>query len=293
MRARAGALVLAALVASCGGPAGPTPPPGGGGNGGQQPTPNTPPQVKSVTVAQSRVEVGTPVTVTAVVEDAETPVANLTYTWTSTTGSFTGTGAEVTWTAGQDAKTPEDYVLTLTVTERFTTGSINRENTATGTVTVHVNNSPKELADLSLRFLNAFADSKVSPETCVAEFTESCSGKKDELQDVIDNRHDFEITASSLRHTGLQIDPARSFATVHTACSFTSRVITATPQSGGCLNVPGSCRLGAVQQSSGDCWTTNVYEKGRWWICQSHFTPDDVLSAFERAFFGISGSGSQ
>lgn len=276
------------MLGACGGPGtGPTPPPGGGGNGGQQPTPNTPPQVKSVTVAQSRVEVGTPVTVTAVVEDAETPVANLTYAWTASTGTFSGTGPEVTWTAAQDAKTPEDYTLTLTVTERATSGSITVENTATGTATVHVNNSPKELVDLSLRFLNAFADSKVSPETCVAEFTDSCNGKKAELQDVIDNRHDFEILASSLRHTSLQIDSSRTNATVHTQCAFTSRVITTTPQSGGCLLDPASCRFGTIQQANGDCSTTHVYEKGRWWICQSHFTSNTVLSAFERAFFGI------
>ena len=88
------ACLVAAMLGACGGPGtGPTPPPGGGGNGGQQPTPNTPPQVKSVTVAQSRVEVGTPVTVTAVVEDAETPVANLTYAWTASTGRFCGTGS--------------------------------------------------------------------------------------------------------------------------------------------------------------------------------------------------------
>jgi hypothetical protein len=279
--------VLAAVVASCGGPGtGPTPPPGGG-NGGQQPPPvNTPPQVRSVTAAATRVEVGAPVTVTAVVEDLETPVANLTYTWTASSGTFSGSGPVVTWTPALDAKTPEDYTLTLTVGERVTSGSITLESTATGTVTVRVNNSPKELAELSLRFLTAFADSKVSPEACVAEFTDSCSGKKDELEDVIDNRHDFEILSSSLRHTALQIDPARSFATVHTACQFTSRVIAANPQSGGCQIDPASCRLGAIQQTDGDCWTTNVYEKGRWWICQSHFTPKDAFTGFARAFFG-------
>src|SRR5262252_4932253 len=152
------------IVASCGGgKTEPSPTPGGGnGGGGQQPPPavNTPPQIKSFTVSDPRVEVGTPVTVTAFVADAETPLQNLTYTWTADNGTFSGSGPVVTWTAGQDAKTPGDFTLTLTVTEQLPPGSNPAQNTATRSVKVHVNNSPKELADLSLRFLTNFGDSR-------------------------------------------------------------------------------------------------------------------------------------
>jgi len=283
------ALTAAAVLGSCGGPGTQPSPPSGGGNGGQQPQPNTPPQIKSIAVSDPRIEVGTPVTVTAVVEDAETPVANLTYAWTSSApGTFAGSGATVTWTAGTEAKTPGDFTLTLTVTERYTSGGTALENKAATDLPVHVNNSPKELADMSLRFLTNFADSKVSPDTCVAEFTDSCRGKTDELKDIRDNRHDFLIQASSLQHTGLSIAPSRTSATVHTACKFTSLVITTSPQSEGCLNDPASCKFNSTQQAEGDCFTTNVYEKGRWWICESHYTPKGKLTGFERAFFGIS-----
>jgi len=284
------AFTAAVVLASCGGGSTqPTPNPGGGGNGGQQPTPNTPPQIKSIAVSDTRIEVGTPVTVTAVVEDAETPVSNLTYAWTSTApGAFSGNGATVTWTAGPDAKTPADYTLTLTVTERYASGSSTLENKAATDLPVHVNNSPKELADMSLRFLGSFANSSVSPDTCVAEFSDTCRGKADELKDIRDNRHDFLIQSSSLQHTGLSIAPSRVSATVHTACKFTSLVITTSPQSEGCLNDPASCKFNSVQQADGDCFTTNVYEKGRWWICESHYNPKGRLTSFERAFFGIS-----
>ena len=68
---------------------------------GTQPTPagtatppppavNTPPQIKSITLSETRVEVGMPVTLTAIVEDAETPVANLTYGWTAPNGDVLG-----------------------------------------------------------------------------------------------------------------------------------------------------------------------------------------------------------
>ena len=121
----------------------------------------------------------------------------------------------------------------------------------------------------------------------MSEFSDACSGKKGELQDIIDNRHDFLILSSSLRHTSLSINPARTAATVHTACSFTSRVVAATPRSGGCLAVPASCKLGSIQTVDGDCITTNVYERGRWWLCTSSFASKTALTAFERAFFGI------
>jgi hypothetical protein len=228
--------------------------------------------------------VGVPVTLTATVEDAETPVANLTYKWTAENGTFAGEGAKVTWTPGADAKTPGDFVVTLTVTERVGTGS--SENTASGTLTVHVNNSPKELAELSLRFLGNFANSKVSPETCVSEFSDTTStcarGKKDELADIDDNRHDYEMIGSNLRHTGLSIGSSKTSATVHTSCSFTVKVISSNPRDEVCQ--AGKCPLGSTGSSSGDCWTTNVYEKGRWFLCESHFTSQSSLASTPGAF---------
>ena len=281
------ALTAAVVFGSCGGPGTQPSPPSGGGNGGQQPQPNTPPQIKSIAVSDPRIEVGTPVTVTAVVEDAETPVANLTYAWTSSApGTFAGSGATVTWTAGADAKTPADYTLTLTVTERYTSGGATLENKAAKDLPVHVNNSPKELADMSLRFLTNFANSKVSPDNCVSEFTDSCSGKKAELEDIEDNRHDYEIIASTLRSTGVSIAPSRTAATVHTFCSFTSKVITTQPRDEICQN--GKCPLGSIQgPNSGDCFTTNVYQNGRWWLCESHFgAPNGAVTSLRRALVG-------
>ena len=277
----------AAIAVSCGGGPSPAPTPGngGGGGGGIINPPNTAPVVKSITAGDTRVEVGSPVTLTAVVEDAETPVANLTYAWSADTGTFSGTGASVSWTPGADAKTPGDFVVTLTVSERYTSGSQQLENKATGTVTVHVNNSPKELAELSLRFLGDFANSKIPPAQCVAEFSTNCSGRAEELADIDDNRHDYEIIASTLRHTSLSIGSSRTTATVHTFCSFTSKVITTQPRDEVCQN--GKCPLGSVGVATGDCWTTNVYEQGRWWLCQSHFTglPTLTKSTFVPTLF--------
>lgn len=293
VRAAAFAASLAIVLASgCGGPGTqPSPPPGNGGGGGVVTPPNTAPVIKSLTASDARAEVGLPLTITATVEDAETPVANLTYAWTADTGTFTGTGASVTWVAGQDAKTPADIVLKLTVTEKFTNGSVPAENTATSTTTVHLNNSPKELADMSVRFLADFANSKISPEQCVSEFSDSCRGKKDELEDIQDIRHDYEHVGSTLRPTSVAVGGSRLSATVHTFCSFTVKVITTQPRDEPCQN--GKCPLGSTGTASGDCWTTNVYERGRWWICESHFTsqPSATRStSFVPTLFRRSGS---
>lgn len=297
------AVAAAAFVVACSSsPASPTPGNGsGGGNGGNGSggggvVTNTPPTVKSITAADTRVEVGTPVTLTAVVEDQETPVANLSYDWSAPNGTFSGTGAQVSWTPGADAVTPGDFVVTLKVTEKYTSGSSQLENTATGTLTAHVNNSPKELAELSLRFLGDFANSKVSPEKCVGEFsttTRTCSdGRKDEMADVDDNRHDYEMIGSTLRHTGLSISGNKLNATVHTFCTFTVKVISSAPRDEYCEGGK-KCPLGSVGTSTGDCWTTNVYEQGRWWLCESHFTAApslNPLSTFVPNLFRRTGS---
>ena len=260
---------------------------GNGGGGGVGEVANTPPVVKAVVASDTRIEVGSPVTLTATVEDAETPVANLQFAWTLPPGSMTaaGNGSSIAWTPGAGFTTPADFTITVTVTETYTSGGQQKQNTASGTVPVHVNNSPKELADLSLRFLGNFADSKVSPDTCVSEFTPSCSGKKEELTDISNNRHDFQILSSSLRHKGIDPTTSKTKATVHTDCAFTSLVITREPWSCSAKD----CPYNAVQNVKGDCYTTNVYEQGRWWLCDSHFNPAPGLapSAFERAFFGI------
>ena len=280
------ALAAAAWIAACGGrtPLVPTPSggTGGAGNGGSGGTPvNTPPVVQAIVAgSDAHAEVGTPITLTATVTDAETPVDQLAYKWSAPNGTFSGSGATVSWTPGADAQTPADITVTLTVTESY--GS-QQTNTATGTVAVHVNNSPKELADLSLRFLSNFADSVVSRDTCVSDFTPNCAGKKDEFSDITNNRHDFLILSSTLRHTGIDPAPLHAKTTVHTFCAFTSRVITKDPWS--CS--PADCPYNAVQSVQGDCFTTNVYEQGRWWLCESHFNGRNALTAFERAFFGI------
>jgi len=108
------------VIAGCGAktPSVPTPSGGGSGSGGNSGgTVNTPPVVQSIVAgSDAHAEVGSPIALTATVTDAETPVDQLTYTWSAPTGTFSGSGASVTWTPGAEAKTPADIIVTLTVT---------------------------------------------------------------------------------------------------------------------------------------------------------------------------------
>src|SRR5688572_29900826 len=71
------AFITVVLAASCSGPTkpGPPPPPVVG--------PATPPVIVSIAVPTSRVEAGIEVTITAVVQDAETPLTGLTFQWSA------------------------------------------------------------------------------------------------------------------------------------------------------------------------------------------------------------------
>jgi hypothetical protein len=177
--------LLAAVVASagsCGGSnIGPTPPPGGnGGNGGGGGNPNPPansqPVIESIAVQGSRprqpanfADLGEVIAVSAKVRDAETPVDQLVYAWTATAGSFSGTGANVTWQAPATAPvaveglTPATVTLTLTITEKFghPGGPLSFEQSVWNTVNVALHDSAKEVGDMSRQFLLDFSDTNI------------------------------------------------------------------------------------------------------------------------------------
>jgi hypothetical protein len=272
------ACLFSVATSQCGGsPAGPSPPPNGA------------PVIRSVAFDALRTEVGTPVVLRAVVEDGETDVEKLTFSWTANGGTFTGTGPSVTWRAPADAQTPADYSVTLTVTETYSALSAGgaletREHRVVSSPAwIRVHNSPRELQDLGLRFLRAFADSRVSPDTCVAEFSESCRGKREELNDVRINREHYWILASTLIPRSVSVPPGYTQAEVDVTCRFTSRIEKCQPE------LP-NCAVGQIFSVSGTCHMPAVYEQGRWWLCESRFFSDAPLTGGALRFFGTPGT---
>lgn len=175
--------LLAAVVGSagsCGGtnPVTPSPPPGGGsggGGGGANPNPpaNTQPVIETITVQGTRprqpanfADLGELIPVSAKVRDAETAVDQLVYAWTATAGTFSGSGANVTWQAPATAPvavqglTPATVTITLTVTEKYGHPGqpLSFEQSVWTTVNVALHDSAKEVGDMSRQFLLDFSD---------------------------------------------------------------------------------------------------------------------------------------
>jgi len=257
--------VLAIGVLSCGSPPnGPSPQPT------PTPTPsNAPPVVEGITASVARTEVDGTVTITATVRDAETPVGQLQYAWLAEAGTFEGQGASVTWRAPRTVATPTNYTITLTVTEAYGAG---RQNVVTATgPTIRVHDSVKELGNLGMAFLADFANSSVSPSTCIRDFSVNCSGREDEKNDIEDNRRRYQILGSTLVLGSARVTSStRGDVTVR--CSFTSRIIHCDPFDPNDPETWG-CVVGNVGTSTGDCVMTGVYEQDRWWLCSSNFHP--------------------
>jgi hypothetical protein len=276
------AVLALSLLTACGGsPSSPgpvTPPPGGGGP--PTPTPNLPPVIESISASTDRVEVGTDVTLTATVKDIETPVDQLKFVWQADAGSIAGEGATVKWRAPTDAATPKDYTVSLRVTETYgtadpTTG-VRPTNVANGTSPViRVHNSPKELSDMGLLFINDFTNSALSSGVCLRNFTDSCPGKASEKSDIDYNREHYTIVGSSIKLTGVRVASSGLSADIDIACTFTSIIIKCDPTVAGCV-------VGAKETVEGDCALTGKYELKRWWLCDSNFIGRKVSLMFQK-----------
>ena len=266
-------LVAATLLGTnaCGGSSPTTPGPQ------PQPTPNTAPVIESLTVSATRLEVGAQATLTASVRDAETPVSSLTYQWSAAAGTFSGQGANVTWRAPDNASTPQDYPLTLTVIEQYGNSTPRAEHRVSSTTDpVRVHNSPRELTDITMAFLGYFADNRVSATDAVRDFADSCSGKSEERADVQRIRDYYQVLSSSFNVRSVSINPAGTQANISAPCSFESRYTACAPDLPGCV-------VGAIDRPRGECVFTARYESRRWWLCTSNFVPSSTLSPMMRS----------
>lgn len=244
---------------------------------------NAPPVIQSITV-DSRAEANTDVQVAAVVTDQETNPSSLTYQWTATGGSFTGTGATVRWQSPAVGD-PTAVELTLTVIERYTVpaaggGDEARENRVVGKATVHVNDSQREITGLASTFIDDFVHSERTPEFCVRNFSDSCQGKQDELNDIRSNRATF---VNDPGQSSLGSGPISFYE------SGSRRQPVPTSQA-GFAELQAPCRFAATNKATGQfgvaigtCVLTAVYEDWRWRLCESNFRPA-AASAFKSSF---------
>jgi hypothetical protein len=227
---------------------------------------HTPPVIRTIAASLTRVEVDEAVAVTAVVEDDETPVGQLTYVWSAPVGTFSGSGASVIWRLPKgSATTPVDVILSVTVTERYSETAIDgtivqREHQVTASLAapLRVHDSVAEISRMAISFLvEKFGNSTVPPGVCLVDFSDLCeSGKSAELSDIIDNREKFVILSAQASVRLVELNGARTEAFVVASCRFEDRRIS----------------TGELGVSSGDCLLTAIYDQRRWWLCSSNFS---------------------
>ena len=268
---RAAVLAAGAAAATrCGGnPVQPPPPP-----------PNTAPVVRSVTTNRTQVDAGQEVEVTAVAEDAQTPVELLSYEWAAEPpgGTFTGQGRVARWRAPTDGPVPSDYRVRVTVRDLTLT--------ATGTTSpIRVNDGIREMRQLVETFLTDFAaPSRPPAEFCVRNFTDTCRiGKQSELEDIRNNRRDYTIISEKHRIDQVVLNSGWVECTAPTGPQSCALALSAVDW------ISTSNATGALRRSRGDSVITGIYEQstGKWWLCDSRYfepptTTQPVMPLFLR-----------
>jgi hypothetical protein len=255
-----------------------------------QPVVNTPPVISSI-VVQGSVGPREPaqfasldetVAVTATVSDAETPLSELTYQWSSDSGgAFSGAGSRVTWTAPHTvAGAPATVVLTLTVIEQYQTTDtsglpITATNTVRGTTSVRVHDSIGEINDLAVDFLDGFSR-QLDPAYVVRNFTDACSSKADEQSDVQKNNNQNIVTSYSIGTPDTTIVFIGPYG-----CPFRGVFGDA------CAQVPvdwhATNRSTHVSgEAKGTDQVTAVLENDRWRLCASDFNSTSTSTALSK-----------
>ncbi|HEY3380968.1 MAG TPA: IPT/TIG domain-containing protein [Vicinamibacterales bacterium] len=243
---------------------------------------NTPPVVRSIAVQGRRTnepasfaDLSEVVDVVATVDDAETSADKLEYTWTSDVGTFSGTGARMTWTAPArvTGATPVVVTLNLRVTERYQGPDPNglpveKTNVVTATSSVSLHDSASEVSTMAYDFLVAFSISSTPTSQVMKDFTPTCSGTADETHDVEKHRVERRVTSYNIGNPSVTVDfggrcPFRSIR--GDACA------TVPVEWHSTVLIVGDPHYLWTDNTKGFDQVASVYLNGRWWLCESDY----------------------
>ncbi|MEP6914818.1 MAG: IPT/TIG domain-containing protein [Acidobacteriota bacterium] len=213
------------------------------------------------------------ITVTASVQDSDTPPDQLIYEWAAPAGTFSGTGASVKWRAPAAAAVPTALTLTLAV--------IDPANRVTAATTISLHDSVKEVGDLARLFLLDFSDSTItSPDVVLRNFSRSarCSKpRQNEFEDVVKNREHYRIESSLIEPAVVNFQFGGRPCRVGTAEGDGCAAVPATWQS-LCLKTFDECTAGDRPRVTGIDYVAAVYEESSWRLCASAFGSRDGIS---------------
>lgn len=246
-------------------------------------TVNTPPTVSPLTVQPPRARqpvmmatIGDRITLTASVNDAETPANQLTYEWAANPnlGTISGTGASVQWTAPASVSSAQSVLLTLTVIERYQVPDaqglpLAREHRVQQAAIIKIHDSVKEIGDMAVDFLTQFSISSVGADVVLRNFSRTCDdgeGYRQELSDVLNHRRDYTMVSYTIGAPSVTF----AFASRPTACAW--------PGAPGdaCAKVPviwtdRNKNTGVQNTVTGNDYVSAVYEDSRWFLCHSRW----------------------
>lgn len=256
-------------------------------------TPNLEPVVSAVTVQPPRANqpvalasIGDRISLTVSVNDAETPVSQLTYEWSAvpSVGTFTGTGPAVQWTAPASLTSPQTVALMVTIVERYQEADTNglpvqREHRVQRSAAVKVHNSQKEVTDMAIDFWQLFLTPSITnPDAVLHNFSTTCDGGRGraaEYSDIVDHRN---VVAEVITYT---LTPPTVFEYGFGSRSVCSNKFGSVGDA--CVEVPVFVRervKGATtpRETRGTGFLTGVYENAQWRLCYSLWTGIDTLT---------------
>ncbi len=278
------AIAAAVVLAACSGstPTTPTPPPA------QQPAPqNALPSIDGITAQGRRTrqparfaDLRETLDVAAAVRDSETSVDELVYQWSATAGSFSGTGRNVTWTAPDAATTPGTVTITLKVVENYGHPGQAKifAHDVSGTQTIALHDSTKEVGDMSRQFLIDFSTTSLKDwQVVMRNFNRSVCPRPSEFDDervsVIDHYTNFTMHAFDVGPATVAINFGGSCSVPGDAlpgdACVTSRVMWDSTGPSGRSSTRGTDYLSAVY----------VTADRRWWLCSSRYGADSTIGA--------------
>jgi hypothetical protein len=271
--------VAALILAACGGSGvSPSPTPAGGSGFSTAPT-NSAPTIGSITVQGTRAkepanfaDAGETVAVTATVHDDETAADQLQYAWTATAGTFTGTGATVSWIAPAAVTSASTVTISLIVTEKYG-ANLAFSQSVTGAATLSLHDSRSEVGVMARQFLLDFSDTNIKDVDVIMRNFGGASSCAESFR-VQDERDDVIRNYTFYRMINFRVDPPSVTVNFGGTCPTNHG-----PRKGDACAIDGvmwdsvDTRTNSRGASAGNDFVEAAYSANdsRWWLCASDY----------------------
>jgi hypothetical protein len=264
------------------------PPPGGGG---ATPPPNNTPVIQGITIQGSRAmqppnfaDIGEAIDVAATVRDDETAVEQLQYVWSAPVGTFSGTGAKVSWHAPASIQAPNEVTIRLEVVEKYGQNQM-FEHRASSTATLSLHDSVKEVGDMSRQFLLDFSDTNIK-DTAYIMRNFAAPAQCPQPSEVLEERDQVTNHHTNFRMIDFRIGVPSVTVSFGGSCAITGK------RGDACAVVPAfwhsmNLQTNRPERVDGDDILAAIYSTAdsRWFLCASNYIGRSLLSRSTPSFY--------